>query len=122
MLNDEAQLEQHRRIITIEYPDSTDSQRDDELAKGRNTELKDLTKTSRNSIAMKESIRESLDFQYSESNMLQSSQQKTRGVQDDCSGTINQTPSSIDFKLTTKEECSATPKSHGVSLAPTNDN
>lgn len=69
------------------------------------THQKDLlTTTSRNSITM----RESLDFAYSESGMHISSQQKSHnGITAGQEGTINQTPSSIDFILTTKEEQSA---------------
>ena len=54
---------------------------------------------SRNSITMRESI----DFAYSESNMQSSSYQKTQNMNGH-EGTINQTPSSIDFKLTTKDD------------------
>ena len=53
-------------------------------------------------------MRESLDFAYSESGMHISSQQKPHhGITAGQEGTINQTPSSIDFILTTKEEQSA---------------
>ena len=104
MLNDDMLMEQEKRIITIEYPVSTISHMDNEpnsssidnndygdnslkiKAKWRGTsDLKDVGPESRNSIAM----RDSLDFHYSESNMQQSSYHKTRGGQDDCSGTIN---------------------------------
>ena len=71
------------------------------------TQQKDLQgNKSRNSIAM----RESLDFAYSESNMHSSSYQKTQNMNGH-EGTINQTPSSIDFKLTTKDDQSPTPLS-----------
>ena len=56
-------------------------------------------------------MRESLDFAYSESNMHSSSYQKTQNMNGH-EGTINQTPSSIDFKLTTKDDQSPTPLSY----------